>query len=313
MTTEASATKVAFVGTGVMGSSMAGHLLDAGYPVTVYNRTKAKAQPLLDRGAAWAGTAGDAAAAADVVITIVGYPADVEEVYLGAGGILERAREGALLIDMTTSAPSLAQRIARKAAVRGLRPLDAPVSGGDIGARNATLTIMVGGDAGAFADAEPVLRVLGRSVVRQGGPGAGQHAKMANQIAIAGSMFATVEMLAYARAVGLDPATVLESVTAGSAASWSLENLAPRILRDDFAPGFYVKHFVKDLRIALVAAEAVGATLPGLDLAKRMYEHLEASGGGELGTQALWLLYADAQAREAEGVSATATAGDGLC
>jgi len=293
-----------------MGRSMAGHLLDAGYPVTVYNRTREKAEPLLARGAVWAESPGDAAANADVVVSIVGYPADVEDVYLGRGGVVERAREGALLLDMTTSSPSLAVRIAEKAAERGLAALDAPVSGGDIGARNATLTIMVGGDERAFAEAEPLLGVLGKSVIRQGGPGAGQHAKMANQVAIAGSMLAMVEMLAYAGSVGLDPATVLRSVAAGSAASWSLENLAPRVLRRDFAPGFYVKHFVKDLRIALEAAEAAGATLPGLDLAKRLYEHLAAAGGEELGTQALWLLYADSGAREENGVRAeAATAG----
>ena len=300
--------RIAFVGTGVMGSSMAGHLLDAGHPVVVYNRTRARAEPLIERGAEWADSSGEAAAGADVVITIVGYPADVEEVYLGAGGVVERSRPGTLLIDMTTSSPALAVTIAEKASMAGLRALDAPVSGGDVGARNATLTIMVGGSAEDFADAEPVLRVLGRSVVLQGGPGAGQHAKMANQVAIAGSMLATVEMLAYAEATGLDPATVLESVKAGSAASWSLENLAPRILAHNFAPGFYVKHFVKDLRIALAAAEDVGAVLPGLVLAKRLYELLEAEGGADLGTQALWLLYASEAERAAAGVTSEASA-----
>ena len=300
---------VAFIGTGVMGSSMAGHLADAGYPLVVFNRTKARAEALVARGAAWADSPGEAAAAAEVVVSIVGYPADVEEVYLAPGGVVERAREGALLVDMTTSSPALAARIsaAAEATGRGLAAIDAPVSGGDVGAKNATLTIMVGGDAGAFERAEPLLRVMGTNVVLQGGPGAGQHTKMANQVAIAGSMLATVESLAYARATGLDPRTVLESIGAGSAASWSLANLAPRILDGNFGPGFYVKHFVKDLRIALAEAEAAGIDLPGCALAKRLYELLEAKGGGELGTQALWLLYADDAARQRAGVDANAT------
>jgi 3-hydroxyisobutyrate dehydrogenase len=274
--------------------------------MVVYNRTKERAEPLLARGARWASSAGEAASVADVVVSIVGYPTDVEAIYLGAGGIVERARPGALLIDMTTSSPALAARIEREAVSHGLRALDAPVSGGDVGARNATLTIMVGGSDDAFAAAEPVLSVLGRSVTHQGGPGAGQHAKMANQVAIAGSMLALVEMLAYADAVGLDRARVFESVRAGSAASWSLENLGPRILAEDYAPGFYVKHFVKDLRIAIESAEEAGAALPGLALAKRLYERLEQAGGAELGTQALWLLYAGEAAREAAGVEVKA-------
>ena len=298
---------VAFIGTGVMGASMAGHVLDAGYPLVVFNRTKAKADALVERGAMWAGSPGEAASRADVVITIVGYPADVEEIYLAAGGIVERARDGAILIDMTTSSPALAARIASDAAERGIAALDAPVSGGDIGARNASLTIMVGGDEGAFLQVEPLLGVMGKNVVLQGGPGSGQHTKMANQVAIAGSMLAVVESLAYARGVGLDPKRVLDSIGAGSAASWSLTNLTPRILDGNFGPGFYVKHFVKDLRIALHSAEQAGVDLPGCALAKRLYEHLAAEGGEDLGTQALWLLYADATARESAGVAAGAT------
>lgn len=299
---------IAFIGTGVMGRSMAGHLLGAGHRLVVHNRTRAKAQELLDRGAEWADSAGSAASGADVVITIVGYPADVEETYLGASGVIASARKGAVLIDMTTSSPALAVRIARAAAERGLRALDAPVSGGDVGARNATLTIMVGGEPEAFADVEPVLRVMGRSIVLQGSAGAGQHAKMANQVAIAGSMMATVEMLAYARAAGLDREKVLESVRAGSAGSWSLENLAPRILKSDFAPGFFVKHFVKDLRIALETARETATALPGLELAERLYSCLSESGGSELGTQALWLLYGDEAERLDAGVDAGASA-----
>lgn len=299
--------RIAFIGTGVMGRSMAGHLLDAGYSLRVHNRTAEKARELVERGAVWCDSPGEAADGVDMVITIVGYPADVEEVYLGEGGIVERAAAGTVLADMTTSSPALAVRIAEHAAAAGLHALDAPVSGGDIGARNAALTIMVGGDRAAFERAEPVFRAMGKSVILQGGPGAGQHTKMANQVAIAGSMLATVESMAYAQAMGLDPATVLESITAGSAASWSLQNLAPRILGDDFAPGFYVKHFVKDLRIALDAAAEAGAALPGLELAKRLYERLETAGGGEYGTQALWLLYADEAARAARGVDRDAT------
>ncbi len=295
-------TTIAFVGTGVMGLSMAGHLLDAGYRLVVFNRTADKAAPLLARGARWATSPGAAAAEADIVISMVGYPADVEEVYLARGGVVERAREGAVLIDMTTSSPALAGRVSKAAAARGISALDAPVSGGDIGAKNATLTIMVGGDAAGFESVEPVLLVMGSNVVLQGGPGAGQHTKMANQVAIAGSMLATVESLAYAQRAGLDPRRVLDSISAGSAASWSLVNLAPRILDGNFAPGFYVKHFVKDMRIALASADEMGLDLPGLATAKRLYEHLESHGGADLGTQALWLLYASDAAREREGV-----------
>jgi 3-hydroxyisobutyrate dehydrogenase len=301
-------TTVAFIGTGVMGSSMAGHLLDAGYRLVVFNRTRSRADSLVERGAAWADTAGEAAEHANVVVTMVGYPADVEEIYFGPGGIIECAPEGAVLIDMTTSSPSLAEKIALVAAGRGIDAIDAPVSGGDIGARKATLTIMVGGAEKAFAAVEPLLRVMGSNVVLQGEAGAGQHTKMANQVAIAGSMLATVESLAYAKQAGLDPRRVLESIGAGSAASWSLQNLAPRILDGDFGPGFYVKHFVKDMRIALEAAAETGLVLPGLSAAKRLYDVLESSGGANLGTQALWLLYADAATRAEQGVDPGATA-----
>ena len=298
---------IAFVGTGVMGTPMAGHLMDAGYSVVVFNRTRSRADDLIARGALWAETPGAAAAAADVVITMVGYPADVEAVYLGEDGIIASARPGALLIDMTTSSPLLAEKVAAAASAQGLRALDAPVSGGDVGAKNAKLTIMVGGKAEDFSAAEPILRVMGANVVLQGGPGAGQHTKMANQVAIAGCMLATVESLAYAQHAGLDPRAVLESIGAGSAASWSLANLAPRILDGNFVPGFFVKHFVKDMRIAMSSAEEMGLDLPGLACAKRLYELLEASGGENLGTQALWLLYADEDAREAAGVAPEAT------
>jgi 3-hydroxyisobutyrate dehydrogenase len=282
---------IAFIGTGVMGRSMAGHLLEAGYPLVVFNRTQARAEPLLAQGVQWAASAGEAAANADIVISIVGYPTDVESVYLAPGGVVERARPGALLIDMTTSTPSLAVRIAEAAAARGLSALDAPVSGGDVGAREARLTIMVGGDAEAYERAMPVFGVMGKTVTHMGGPGTGQHTKMANQIAIAGTMLSVVESLAYARAAGLDPERVHGAISAGSAGSWSMSNYGPRILSGDLAPGFYVKHFIKDLRIALAEAEAAGVDLPGLALAKRLYERLADEGGADLGTQALWQLY----------------------
>ena len=306
---EPTVTTVAFIGTGVMGASMAGHLLDAGYRVVrVQPHARTGGGTCSHAGPTWADSPGEAAADADVVITMVGYPADVEAVYFSADGVIPSAARGTTLIDMTTSSPALAERIAQVASARGLHALDAPVSGGDIGARNATLTIMVGGDEPAFSSVEPLLRVMGANVVLQGGPGAGQHTKMANQVAIAGSMLATVESLAYASAAGLDTQRVLLSIGAGSAASWSLANLAPRILDGNFAPGFYVKHFIKDMRIALESAAEMGIVLPGLSAAKRLYDVLEAGGGADLGTQALWLLYADDSARTREGVDAGATA-----
>lgn len=284
-------TTVAFIGTGVMGVSMAGHLLDAGYALVVHNRTQPKAQPLLDRGAIWADTPGEAAATADVVVTIVGYPADVEAVYLGEGGIVDSARDGAYLIDMTTSSPALAIQIAEAAAAHGSHALDAPVSGGDVGARNAALTIMVGGEPSAFAEVEPLLRVMGPNVVLQGEAGAGQHTKMCNQIAIASTMMGAVESLAYARAAGLDPERVLQSIGAGAAGSWTLANLVPRMIAGDTQPGFYVKHFIKDMGIAIASAYEMGLELPGLDLARGLYERLAEMGHADSGTQALIELY----------------------
>ncbi len=299
---------IGFVGTGVMGAAMAGHLMDAGFAMRVHNRTRSKASALEDRGAVWCDTPGETVAGADAVITMVGFPSDVEATYLGEHGLVERALPGALLVDMTTSSPALATRIARAAAARGLDVLDAPVSGGDVGARNATLTIMAGGDERAFERARPLFEAVGKTIALHGGPGAGQHCKMANQIAIAASMFGLAECLAYARAAGLDPQRVIETLSGGSAQSWTLSNYGPRVLSGDFAPGFYVKHFVKDLRIALAEAEAMRVALPGLELAKRLYEALASGGGSELGTQALWLLYASADERAAAGVSATASA-----
>ena len=283
--------RIGFIGTGVMGLSMAGHLLDAGYPLGVFNRTRERAEPLLERGAEWHEGPGALAAASDVVITIVGFPADVESVYLGEDGILASAAGGTLAIDMTTSSPALAARIAETGAKQGVAVVDAPVSGGDTGARNATLSIMVGGDEAAFDRAKPILDVMGGTVVLQGGPGSGQYTKMCNQIAIAAGMLGVCESMAYARAAGLDPARVMDSIEQGAAGSWSLSNLMPRAISGDFAPGFKVEHFVKDLRIAVRSAEELGLDLPGLEKAYELYRRLEESGAGEDGTQALLRMY----------------------
>lgn len=284
---------IAFIGTGVMGRSMAGHLLKAGHVLHVHNRTKEKAQALLDAGAHWHATPGGAAAQADFVITMVGYPSDVEETYFAPQGVLAHARRGAVLIDMTTSSPLLAQRIATAAAAKGLAALDAPVSGGDIGAREARLVIMGGGDAAAFAKAKPLFEAMGKTIALLGGPGAGQHCKMANQIVIASGMMAWCEGLIYAQKAGLDPARVVETIGGGAAASWSLANLAPRALAGNFAPGFYVKHFIKDMKIALESAEAMKLDLPGLAQAKKLYDEVSRRGWDDCGTQALFRLYTE--------------------
>jgi 3-hydroxyisobutyrate dehydrogenase len=282
---------IGFIGIGVMGRSMAGHLLDAGHSLHVYNRTRNKAQDLLDRGASWQETPGKVAAEADVIITIVGFPSDVEAVYLGEDGILAHARSGSIAIDMTTSCPSLAAKVAEQAHSKGVTVLDAPVSGGDIGAREARLSIMVGGDAGAFETVKPLLDIMGKNIVLQGPAGSGQHTKMCNQIAIASGMMAITESMAYARKSGLNPEMVLKSIESGAAGSWSLSNLAPRVLKEDYAPGFFVKHFIKDMKIALESADGMGLDLPGLKLAKQLYEKLAAHGCEDDGTQALFKLY----------------------
>ena len=282
---------IAFIGTGVMGRSMAGHLLKAGHKLHVHNRTKEKAQALLDAGAHWHDTPGGAAAQADFVITIVGFPADVEQTYFGPQGVLAHARKGAVLIDMTTSSPALARKIAEAATARGASALDAPVSGGDVGAREARLAIMVGGDEAAFAKAKPLFELMGKSIILQGPAGAGQHCKLANQIAVAAGMLAWVEALAYAKRAGLDPARVLESIGGGAATSWAMVNLGPRALQGNYAPGFYVKHFLKDMRLALEAAAEMKLDLPGLAQAKKLYDEVAAQGWEDCGTQALFRLY----------------------
>ena len=281
---------IGFIGLGVMGRSMARHLRNAGHELFVYTRTRARADEIVTQGAHWCDTPRDVATAADVVITMVGYPRDVEDIYFGADGIIENARADALLIDMTTSTPSLAGRIARAAQERGLNALDAPVSGGDIGAREARLTIMVGGERASFERALPIFQVMGKTINLMGPAGSGQHTKMCNQIAIASGMLGVCEALAYAAGAGIDQMAMIDTISTGAAASWSLSNYGPRIINGDFAPGFYVKHFIKDMEIALEAAEEMGLELPGLELALKRYRELAANGGAELGTQALYLL-----------------------
>lgn len=276
-----------------MGSSMALNIYKGGYEVHLYSRTKAKAEPLLEQGMIWHDTPAELASVCDVIISIVGFPQDVEELYLGSGKIIETAKPGSYLIDMTTSSPALAKTIYDAAKARGIHALDAPVSGGDVGARNGTLSIMAGGDEEAFTAVKPVLEKMGSNVLLQGGPGAGQHTKMVNQIAIASNMIGVCEALVYAKHAGLDLERVLESISSGAAGSWSLSNLAPRIIAGNFDPGFYVKHFIKDMSIALEAAEDMGIDLPGLQLAKQLYEKIAAAGLADLGTQALYRAWED--------------------
>jgi 3-hydroxyisobutyrate dehydrogenase len=285
-------TRIGWIGTGVMGASMCGHLLEAGFSATIYNRTRQKAEGLLARGARWADTPRDVAADADVIFTIVGYPADVREVVLGEAGALAGCRSGSILVDMTTSEPALAVTIAQAAAARGVESVDAPVSGGDVGAREARLTIMAGGNPQVVEALTPCWQAMGKTIVYQGGPGAGQHTKMVNQIALAGSMIGTCEGLLYAYKAGLDLDKVMQSVAAGSAASWSLSNLGPRVMAGNFAPGFFVEHFLKDLGIALAEAKRMNLALPGLALAEQLYISLVATDHGRDGTQALMLALA---------------------
>lgn len=283
--------KITFIGTGVMGCSIVERLLQANFDVTVYTRTKEKAMVLLEAGANWADTAEQAVKNAQLVFTMAGYPADVEEIYFGETGIFQGGEIGQILIDLTTSSPELAKRIAEEAETRKMTAIDAPVSGGDIGAKNGTLSIMCGGKKSVYDKVYEVLRVFGKEIIYQGSSGAGQHTKMANQIAIATNMIGVCEAITYAQKAGLDVATVLSSITSGAAGSWSLTNLAPRMLKGDFEPGFYIKHFLKDMDIALTEAEVMGLDLPGLKLAREMYEELANQGYVNKGTQALYERY----------------------
>ncbi|HZO76726.1 MAG TPA: NAD(P)-dependent oxidoreductase [Solirubrobacteraceae bacterium] len=280
-------TRLGWIGTGVMGAPMAGHMLDAGHELEVYNRTRDRARALLDRGAAWCDSPAQVAARAEVVFTMLGYPDDVRETVLGEGGLLAAMQPGSLLVDMTTSLPTLAAEIATAAAQRGIAALDAPVSGGDVGARNATLVIMVGGEREPFGRAVGLLSVLGSTVTLHGGPGSGQHTKMMNQIAIASGMIGVCEALLYAHRSGLDVEQALETIKAGAAGSWSLSNYGPRLLKGDLAPGFKIDHFLKDLGIALSEARRMNLALPGTALAEQLYLAARSQGLGENGTQAL--------------------------
>ena len=282
---------IGFIGLGVMGKSMAAHLLKAGFEVFVYTRTKDKSSELLSQGAKWASAPKEIAQKANVIISMVGYPSDVEEIYLGENGLIENGKQGTYLIDMTTSTPTLAVKIAEEAKKRGMESLDAPVSGGDIGARDAKLTIMVGGSSEAFEAVRPIFDIIGSNVVHQGPAGSGQHTKMCNQIAIASNMIGVTEAISYAKKAGLDPERVLRSISSGSAGSWSLSNLVPRMVEGDFEPGFYIKHFIKDMKIALDEAERMGMDAPGLSLSKSLYERLAEAGEENSGTQALYKHY----------------------
>ena len=280
---------ISWIGTGVMGLSMCGHLLAKGARVSVFTRTRDKAQPLLDRGAAWVDSARRAAEQSDIVFTMVGFPADVREVYFSADGVVAGTRAGSVLVDMTTTEPSLAIEIAAAAAAREAQALDAPVSGGDVGARNATLSIMAGGDAGALERVRPLLEAMGKTIVHEGGPGTGQHTKMCNQIVIAGTMIGVCESLLYGMRAGLDLNTMLQSIRGGAAGCWTLDNLAPRVLAGNFDPGFMVEHFIKDMGIALDEAARMKIALPGLSLVRQLYVAAAAQGHGRAGTHALYL------------------------
>jgi len=278
---------VGFIGIGVMGKSMARNLKQHGFDVAIHTRTKAKAQELIDEGFVWCDSVADCARDKDAVITIVGYPQDVEEVYFGENGIIEHAKQGAYLIDMTTTSPRLSERIYAAAVEKGLFALDAPVSGGDVGAKNGTLAIMVGGDAEAFAACQPLFRAMGSSIIHEGGPGCGQHVKMANQIAIAGAVTGVAEAVSYAKTMGVDPMRMIETISGGAASSWQLKNLGPKMANGNVDPGFFIKHFIKDMSLAKGEAEQKGLELAVLSTVREMYLRLEEEGCGELGTQAI--------------------------
>ena len=281
--------KIGWIGTGVMGTSMAGHLQKAGHELLVFNRTRDKAEDLIKKGAHWADSPAVVAQGAEIVFTIVGFPEDVEAVYMGERGILTGKSACRIVVDMTTSRPSLAAAIFKAAAVKGIESLDAPVSGGDIGARNANLAIMAGGNREAFEEVLPLFRLMGPTISYMGGPGSGQHTKACNQILVAGTMIGTCEALLYAFRQGLDMQQVIDIVEKGAAGSWSISNLGPRVVRGDFGPGFFVEHFIKDMGIALEESAAAGLSLPGLALVRQLYIAAKAQGHGRSGTQALFL------------------------
>lgn len=285
--------KVGFIGLGVMGQSMAGHILDAGYDLVVYNRTKSKAKDLVDRGAEWLNTPKEVAELADIVITIVGYPKDIEEVYLGENGLFAGAREGSIFIDMTTSTPSLAIELAEKGKELNVGVIDAPVTGGDIGAKEGRLAVLVGGEDADLEKVRPVIDTFAAKIAHFGGHGAGQHAKVVNQIMVAGTMLGLAEMMAYAKQADLDLDEVVSTIGSGAASNRSLENYGPRVIKDDYSPGFFVKHFIKDLKIALDEAEKASLNLPMTELAHKLYSKLAEQGHEDDGTQAIVKLWWD--------------------
>lgn len=286
-------TRIGWIGTGVMGRSMVGHLMNAGYSATIYTRSPEKAADLISRGAQWAATPAEVAANSDVVFSIVGFPSDVREVTLGTKGALAGAAANTVLVDMTTSEPSLAVEIYQAAKAKHVHAVDAPVSGGDIGAKNAALSIMVGGEAEVVNALQPLFSVMGKTIVHQGGPGSGQHTKMVNQILISTGMIGVCEALLYGYKAGLDLNTVMQSVGPGAAGSWSLSNLGPRMIANNFDPGFFVEHFIKDMGIALAESRRMGLSLPGLALAEQLYLSVKAKGFGRNGTHALMLALAE--------------------
>ena len=284
-----STTKLGWIGTGVMGASMAGLLRDEGYQIQVYNRSKDKAATLISAGCTWCSSVQEVAATSDVIFTIVGFPRDVEEVYFAEHGIVHHAKPGSIWVDMTTTRPSLAAEIFEKAVQSGCTSIDAPVSGGDVGARNGTLSIMIGGESDPVQRIMPLLEIMGKNIVHEGPAGSGQHTKMCNQITIAGTMIGVCEALIYGHRAGLDLDTMLSAISGGAAGCWSLTNLAPRVIKRNFDPGFYVEHFVKDMEIALSEARNMNLALPGLALVHQLYKAVEAQGHGRLGTHALTL------------------------
>jgi 3-hydroxyisobutyrate dehydrogenase len=284
--------KIGWVGTGVMGNAMCGHLLGKGHEIHVNNRTKSKAENLVSKGAHWCDTPRQVAQNSDIIFSIVGFPPDVEQVILGEDGVLAGAAPGAVIVDMTTSSPELARKIHRLAEEKSVAALDAPVSGGDIGARNATLAIMVGGEAPVYERVRPLFDILGRNIAHMGPAGAGQHTKMCNQILIAGTMIGTVESLLYAQKAGMDLNSVIDVIGQGAASSWSINNLGRRIAQNDFDPGFFIKHFIKDMGIALAEAQRMSLSLPGLALVHQFYTAAKAMGYENLGTQGLYRVLA---------------------
>ena len=296
LTVKAGETTLGWIGTGVMGQSMAGHLMEAGFKLNVYSRTQSKSQSLIDRGATWCDSPKAVAENSDIVFAIVGFPSDVREVFLGEQGALAGASAGNVLVDMTTSEPSLAVEIYEAAKAKGVGCVDAPVSGGDVGAKNAALSIMIGGEAETVTTLNPCWEAMGKTIVHQGAAGAGQHTKMVNQTIIASGMIGVCEGLLYGYKAGLDLETVMKSIASGAAGSWSLTNLAPRVIDNNFDPGFFVEHFIKDMGIALAEAQRMNLSLPGLALAHQLYISLKALGHGRDGTQALLLALAEMSA-----------------